>query len=470
MIDQWHISFEVKLLSSAHVGSGALAPIADVRRDHAHLKIFRQQSSVEGAESRGLVALVQRDFEGKPVIEASSLRGAMRALSGVHAEFLFGPETVGEENDWTGALWLNAGRFQRLEDAGPPSQLPFWDADKSTYILTGNRIDRESGAEEDGLLYMTEYSPAGTVFRFGIVFEGTREQVEARCLPVFARMATKDGFLMGRERGYGTGRAQLSEGKLAISGKSYNASIREFETISDFTPDLEKVDRSSDQMQLRLTLRCQGPFFIQDPYRKQHEKSADMLALGTNEFPVLTGKAVLQELRRRTAWIECIEWLSDPNNKYDYEKAPNDDPDFLLKPDAPVSSLPTAAQRLFGVAGWGKIVRIHSVSDDAASQVYKAHALKLDAFTQAPIDGALIEYDVPADVSATIVIEVDFARYRGGIEQFQNHDLGLLRRAILSMREAGRSPGYGHAASNGFGNFSVVSIELPDLMMQAGGD
>lgn len=483
MLNRWTIRFTLKLTSPTHVGDGRKIPLSELRAENStELSIWNgsARASDEAVETSGYVRTVQRGVievesqhsgrQYKPVliIEASSLRGAFRSIAGENADYLFGPEQIDEGNTASGAIWVNAA-FAATSDVADyrmseeelkaAKSMPFWSNEEQTYILTGNRIDRDTGTVEDGHLYLTEFVPAGFCFKAELVFEGDKDELISRCIPLLQEISHARNLQFGSGQSLGMGAAIILPDSLQIEMCAYDPLNQSFETES-FDRNLEVSDNSKS-FDFALEMECEGPFFIQDPYARtkgeypENNEVPDMLPLGGKTHPLLGTKAVLQELRKRTAWLETIEWLEDANNSFNYQAAPFDDMSKVLTAKQDPKGGLTRTERLFGVTGWGKVVEIFQIEAATASAVYHGHGLQIDTFTQAPMDGALVEFDVPAQVSAKFGIRLARERYAGGLAGELQADFALLERAVKSLAQPHRAPSYGHSTRTGFGLFRV---------------
>lgn len=462
MLEYCRVSFRLELISLLHSGDGGQVAIGALKKDHPDLEVYNKGQK-DGSGSEGLVQTVQRGVDCVPCIEGSSLRGALRALEMEfeenNAEELFGPEEIREDNQdeaKMGSLWFHGGLM--VPNSGPdPCELPFWDG--WTCVLTGHRADLDLDTVEEGFLYMTEYCPPGTQFQFEAIFCGPFTAFGEVAQPLFAAMCHQDGFSIGGEVGYGAGRARLLAGSLQIVEYRYDAKARAFSESGHQFDDLKAQADEATTSTFVLVLQCDGPFFIQDPYARKKEGDPDMRELRLGEGrPVFTGKAFLQELRRRVARKEIEAWLEAQHFDYDGD-VPVDDFDRQLTADQSPTSL-TKTHRLFGVPGWGKTLRIVSVDIQMSGARHRAQGIQLDAFTQGPIDGALMDYDVPAGVTVTVRLRLDEARYEKACKSDLPADRAVLEAALKEFEQEGFGPKYGHATNAGYGWFAATMHDV----------
>lgn len=443
MLEQVRFTFTIKLFSFTHVGDG---------RNFTSDKV-----KTEKGESIKIAA-IQRGRNNLPVIEAASIRGSIRAHLNTFeesrlAQELFGPEDIDKKPESDGAMRLHAGYLENAEEQKKKTfLLPYWNELENrpcSFMLPGIRIDRDSGVVEEHLLYQVEMLPDGCCFRFTGTFLGNENQFVEQAGAMFGLLAAEEGFEVGATTGYGNGRARLLAESVSYETRNYNAAEKKF-LICNKVLTITPVKASGEPFTIQLT--CLGPYFVLDPVRAKKDKtgnnSPDMLALMRDDCsPVFSGKMLLQDLRRRSAWLESRQWLE--NNAYDYDNwKPCDDVDRHLKNDESPASL-TRTERLFGVTGWGKRVRVNDVAVDWQKAVHRAQGLKLDIFTQAPIDGALIEYQVPAGLAVKVSLRLEKTGLEAG-------DAEHFRDVLCDLASGTQRPRYCHTTGSGYGAFTAV--------------
>jgi hypothetical protein len=437
LLERFEVRFELVVIAPLHCGDG----------ERRSLKDMRSRNSADSTKDP--VNTVQRDYADDPVLEASSLKGAMRShatamgLAGIEA--LFGKDDVNVPGDSSGSLRLHAARWQAEQPALiADSKWPDWRNAgvgdfANSFILPGIRIDRDTGAVEDGKFYRTEFLPAGARFCCGFDVAGRSDALEtaARLLGL---LSSEGGFPLGAVTATGFGRVQADPASVTAERCWYDV---ETATVKRETVDIDIAAGQGAAADLRLELTCEGPFFIRD--ERRDVEGIDMSALSADgELPVLTGKALLQELRRQSAWLEALQGKMDDPGRH---LLPQEEPGVL-----------TRTQRLFGVPGYAKRLRIDSVKvgwTDGA-RTHKAQGIKLDVFTQGPIDGALLTIAVPAGVKAGVTLSLVAM---GNPEHAD--DKAHLDALITRIAGPGRGIRLGHSTGTGFGAFAVKHLEEP---------
>ncbi len=150
-------------------------------------------------DTRPEVALVMKDFDSKPLLPGSSLRGVMRhwlhsVLVGFGDEWAYRRDfeagdlqgldqsdqidLVREEFSWLELLFgtpFHEGKVEvwdapcKTPSLKAPDKLLDWHEKSLTYVDTSVAIDPETGTALDKLLYSTEIAPKGLDFEFNLV-------------------------------------------------------------------------------------------------------------------------------------------------------------------------------------------------------------------------------------------------------------------------------------------------------------
>ncbi|MBP7964370.1 MAG: hypothetical protein KBG20_13475 [Caldilineaceae bacterium] len=186
--NRYRISGTLTTLSPLHIGTGEERPGDDKKK-------------TKGNGDPSLVSTVIKDFQGKPVIPGSALRGVMRhwllsVLAGVNSDWAADRnyenkafsvldqkaqlEMVKDEFSWLELLFgtpFHAGKIEVWDAAcetktltlQPPDDLLTWNPASLTYIDTSVAIDPVTGTALEHLLYNSEVVAPGVVFSFNLV-------------------------------------------------------------------------------------------------------------------------------------------------------------------------------------------------------------------------------------------------------------------------------------------------------------
>jgi len=453
LLDFCIIEYRLEALSPLHAGTGEVGVLPN---------------NGNSTEKDRTFALIQRNNAGKPAISANSLRGGARSayekINSVACESLLGhPDGQDENADSESRLWLHPLVAEAHDDAtiAANSDLPHYNKDTQSFVLTGNRLKRDYGAVQDKLLFNVEYVPEGTVFEGKAIFRGTFGEFEAAAGPFFQALAEKQGFAIGADKGHGFGVVRIVDETLTVTEHVYDCSQ------SGFKQQQHAFATAGANGNLAATvyafnLLCEGPFFISDPERAKKDRNGpDLVELRASEQnPFLSGKPVLQALRAISARIETNSWLEENAFAYESAELPLDNPDrHLGRKENPFSCL-SATQRLFGVPGWGKLIRIDFPNvSHPGNKRYLAQGLELDTFLQSPIHGALFETDVPAQVKLSLRFWLEEARYRNEVSKLKS-DKEHFNKVLNAGFGAGKTFRLGHATGAGFGWFKHCSEEV----------
>ena len=160
------------------------------------------------ADASGDADYVLRDADGTPILQGSSLAGAMRswlaAFSEAEAASLFGNKQT------EGHLSVSDGRF---------------DNDSAQLMRPRVRIDRVSGSVDGDQKFDTAHIAAGSRFSFTLIWRGmAAEKGEAKTVERILNAMNAGEIRLGAQKTNGFGHAALSVKKLELS--MYNAEER----------------------------------------------------------------------------------------------------------------------------------------------------------------------------------------------------------------------------------------------------
>ena len=445
-LERHDFTLTLELLSPLHIGNG----------DTERLGILRPA----GRKSDPDVRTIVRDCNGMPWIPPTSLKGALRDLALKASRGpLFGREPGGTLDDGeidtgaAGRLILWGGMLKgKVSDCA----LPYWSADRQSFILTRVRIDRATGAAMEGQLFLSEYVPAGANFEVQGCWQGSAVEFRQHVLPLLNRMAGDYGFGLGANGGAGFGRVRLMERAIVLKRKTLILDPQRKPTLVssdrkfDIAPTLEPA--------ARLFLHCPGPVLIVDPAAGENAERQGASELDTDDepnapevadrgnslrammqkaaMPAIFGTSLLGVLRSRASWLQQVHMGKDP-----------DRPDHLLESADKKDEL-SPCERLFGVAGWAGQLQLVKVECSAKYFDNSYTGIALDDFTQGNIPGALFTMIAPADVWLEVHFVLDCARR-------ETPDMYQLWKLLLDeIDEEGIE--LGHATGTGFGWFERV--------------
>lgn len=406
LLEQIMVTGKLEALSSLHIGTGESEPLASLRdrkKDEIPLAILEDPAGEEKLAS--LVAKVVRDFEKRPCIPGTTLKGCVRSacreagfapelLKNIFGEITDHPESRAEEDDENEKGWMGSLRFLlcRLEPDSVPQglHLPFYLASKASYILTRVAIDRDTGTAEANKLFNQEMVPEGTRFGFRLHFSGDEADFRQSVMPVLNLMASEAGIPLGKGQGLGQGRVRLLQDELKARHTWFDAA-KFSQDAKDLPLVLQPGARPEAKVTRKLRLTCRGPYLTHDPCRagkkkdpkaKESKEPAIQGLQSSPGKPLLLPSSLLGVLRSRMAWLQAVD---RQDIGLESERIDN----RFRRPDWQNPEKLTATERLFGVTGWRKLVEVEAVDLVKGGAECDLTSVALDRFSAAPIDNAL---------------------------------------------------------------------------------
>jgi len=496
--NRWRIEGVLTAEEPFHIGIGEDAPtrsrMPEKEDDHGKVEQVR-------------VAAVATDFEGKPYLPSTALKGILRSrlrsqlsvadLAQIDA--VFGRES-GDGDDGTGGkvefldAFLAPDVQPTYSDAGTPrvggappasgAHVPYWDAKRLTGISASVAIDRRTRTAVDKRLFHEEYVPPG--FGFKVVITGQNLDNDEIALILLALEGFNDlsdpiRIGAGGHDGWGrfTWRRESLKCLEASSGRQWVKFLDEgaralvehgfgevdpASLLPSLLAKLRPVCRKS-VLELELELQFDGPFLVNDPSRAKDKSSADGQESDArdegspaNHVPLRDhqGRVVLPSKSFRGAFRSRAEKIlrtlkpgvgGDPNRP-DNGCDPIDDA-------KKVGSLSLVAQA-FGSPGWAAPLEISDFFElDRCSVCQRQEFVAIDRFTGG--SAARLKFDAEFVESPTLHgrISVDLTRADPWV-------LGLVTLVLRDLIEGDITFGFG--ASKGYGGCTarVVGAHLPD--------
>lgn len=294
----------LKCAAPLHLGDGN--ELACEARQHGGRKRLEQ----------GHYNSVCTDFEHRPYIPASTLRGALRAQLTAEAPDLI-PCLFGHQ-ERAGLLRVEDATSNSVASKLGDIELPYWDARRFTYLKRGVAIEPVTRTADEHLLFMHELVPPGAAFDFKLWVEHpTSERVDKL-------IAILNGWNGQLSRAIGSGRAK-GWGRMSCE-------LLRAERLS--AADLAEWLRSDDQA----------------PEMKPWPLPAP-------QAPAATGQALKLELRPQSPFLVHEAWFADPDAK--------DPPDLVFMRDAEGRALIPGSS----LKGWVRH-RAHKIAATIAHQYY----------------------------------------------------------------------------------------------------
>ncbi|MEZ5792193.1 MAG: RAMP superfamily CRISPR-associated protein [Nitratireductor sp.] len=317
MIGPWtEIKLTVTVLAPLHVGTGEASCINGVGKEETE------------------VALVAHDLSGKPVLPASSIKGALRALAGSDADTLFGPSTIAAATVGKAGMvsvWNAMLLYVPPNLAGSHADKSLPNGSNGTHGNAGMLIEARTAVEpalgvafENRLFHQQMVAPCCTfALRLGLL---DRQDNGAAALQKLLALICKDGLTLGGGSGYGQGRLQgdiktleVSQHKLGADGE-----LAKTDMSSAWLAEVDAVDvaTAASENAATLILMCQGPYISLDSSmsgsgnQKDGVPALQPLKLpGHNNKARLSGASLHGALRARAVWLSRLKDNAHRDNR-----------------------------------------------------------------------------------------------------------------------------------------------------------
>ncbi|CAH0343036.1 RAMP superfamily CRISPR-associated protein [Rhizobium sp. CECT 9324] len=439
-LEHVRFSFDVELLTDAHIGNGGSLPLKAMRPGHI----------VDGEQADVEVATIARDDAGDPAIPATSLKGSLRKalISQMHRnelDHLFGSIKSDAEGAM-GQFSFYAGVWDS-KSVGDHLALPYWEAVAGSWIATRVAISRQHGAAEHMKLFSSEMLPACSVFRIDGIWFDTLERAQTHLPRILSPLGAREGLPIGAGSRLGQGglRMRKADKQVALSVTRFVAETGNVETRS-VKENLTVRAPSTTQPSATLKLTCEGPFLSVDQSRKKGTNEANrILALKRDQdTPALYLSSISGALRSRAAWLSACEGLGGDER---FRKSSSWSDACELTP----------VERLFGVGGWRGLLRLSQPKLISAKGHRDLTSVAIDKFSGAVLDSALFSYEVFTGVELELSLMLEQRIDKHGTSVPFEVDKRLFE--ILLNDLAGDVLLLGHATNRGFGWFAVDAIQ-----------
>jgi CRISPR/Cas system CSM-associated protein Csm3 (group 7 of RAMP superfamily) len=384
-IGRWRITGRIKTGSPLHIGDGNRVLISE--RDC-------ERKSLDGADPEYATVFTARD--GRPVIPATSLKGALRAWAEAHHldEQLIG-EVFGNPSGGGAVTFQDAPLATALQPAD--TSVRFWCEGRLTGLSPQVVIDPATRTAEEGLLYYVEYVPEGAEFTVAITGHNATERQRSFLLHVLENAFGSDGrpARLGSQSANGWGKVSWSRTRLeALDVKAWLAAppqpwhkgLKPVDAAAKakWLAGMEEFQGKWDgwRVELRLTLEFDGAMLVNDPTRRkkadQNGKGAVGHAMirkedGTVYLPARSVRGAFRAQARRIwqtlAWDNPDQNVSETRNT----NAPRKGDETRLG----------AFYKAFGATGWRAPVEFPDfrLAETANAEVRPQEFVAVDRFT-----------------------------------------------------------------------------------------
>ena len=382
---RWRITGRIKTGSPLHIGDGNRVLISE--RDC-------ERKSLDGADPK--CATVFTTTDGRPVIPATSLKGALRAWAEAHhLDEQLVSEVFGSPSAGGAVTFHDATLAPALQPAD--MSVRFWCVGRSTALSPQVVINPATRTAEEGLLYYVEYVPEGSEFTLAVTGHNATERQRSFLLYVLEKAFSSEGrpARLGSQSANGWGKVSWSRTSLeALDVKSWLASPPQ-----PWHKALKPIDAATEakclagmeefhgewegrRVQLRLTLEFDGAMLVNDPTRRkkadQNGKGAVGHAMirkedGAVYLPARSVRGAFRAQARRIwqtlAWENPDENASETRNT----NAPRKGDEKRL----------AGFSKAFGATGWRAPVEFQDfrLAETAKPEVRPQEFVAVDRFT-----------------------------------------------------------------------------------------
>lgn len=473
---RYDITATLDLLSPMHVGTG-------------EFRAMRRP----GSNDTSNVDLIARDYEDKPYIPPTTVKGLLRRLGeavltkpGEVAD-LFGDIKVSK----TGQMGMLLARGAALAGNAPVTKdYPYASAEfvdwpepgqsaplsPGSFIAAHASINPQSGTAADHKLFFQEMCAPGAAFELRLVLIGEDGGGQARleCLRmVLAALGREQGVPCGGGKGDGAGALKLRAGSLKIVERTIGADG----SLKDKTNTAAPPEIADKTLRWRGAFVCDGPFISVDSShvprndgKKDGEARDPSLRYqkGRHGTPLALGSQVMGVLRARARWLEGLRLLrggadaAEVPGRVDPAFSGAGAPDRTVKKPGDVAALKlTSVERLFGVTGFAGLLALETMQFSGGEELPIA-SVKLDHFSGAPIDNALFTTLAVIGVRLQIGLALRGRAKAGALTQDDERlfrdlveDMGGKRDQGAAAKADATGLTLGHAWGKGFGWFNL---------------
>lgn len=449
MKTRWRLIGQLTTCSPLHIGTGD----------------GLEKSPIEGKEGAPCdVQAIVKGRAGRPCIPGTALKGVLRSWAEAMLKApdhqaaidrIFGKRDIKHANAQSGWAEFCAAHAKPREDkAACEKYVPYWIKESETGIVSHVCIDRTTGAASDAKLFFEEFVPEGTTFDVEINATRLSENDIALLTAILEQGSSHSThpFQFGANGADGWGRMKWKVGSLLRC----DAPIQLKSNQVGFDCCQQKVALPAAQLNvtlpshisLELTLKCDGPFLVNDTSRT-HKKENDDLP---NFVPLrrADGGVWLPASSFRGALRERAEFLLRS-----LDETATGDPNGTLA-DGPI-------ERIFGQTSHASVLTIQEFKEDADTasrpdQVRFRHQdfVAIDRWTGGAADGAKFDakYSDSPKLSTKLMLDT-----RG----LQAEDLALLALALRDLC-GGKVPlGWGSSKGYGVVTGEASNASLHDL-------
>jgi CRISPR/Cas system CSM-associated protein Csm3 (group 7 of RAMP superfamily) len=382
-IGRWRITGRIKTGSPLHIGDGERLRISTRSCE---------RGSLDGADPE--FATVHTGHNRKPVIPATSLKGALRAWAEAHH---LDPQPVVE-------VFGNAdsGGVVTFHDAPltlfpPPAETEarFWCEERSTALSPQVVIDPHTRTAQEHLLYYVEYVPEGAEFTLAITGHNATPRQRSLLLYVLENAFQSDGrpARLGSQTANGWGKVSWSRTSLEALGvrswltappQAWHKALKRIEAAeqAEWLAGMEAFRGRWEgrRIRLRVTLEFDGAMLVNDPTRRKKADENGEGAVGHAMIRTEQGAAYLParsvrgafRAQARRIW-QTLTWANPEQNASVTRNtnAPRDGDQKRL----------AAFYKAFGSTGWRAPIEFQDFKLTGPEEPHPQEFVAVDRFT-----------------------------------------------------------------------------------------
>jgi CRISPR/Cas system CSM-associated protein Csm3 (group 7 of RAMP superfamily) len=387
-VDRWRITGRIETQSPLHIGDGNHVRISERSCD---------RQSLDGADPS--YATVHIGHNGKPVIPASSLKGALRAWAEANRLDCGLIKEVFGDQDRGGAITFHDAP---LDQPSSPADATarFWCNERATALSPRVVIDPVTRSAAERLLFYVEYVPEGATFNLAITGRNATPRQRSLVLYVLQnafRLRDAPGddthpSRLGSQVANGWGKVSWSRTSLKTLNlrawldappKMWHKTLLTVDaaTEANWLAGMDEFETKPQGRVVRLvlTLMFDGPMLVNDPTRCKKGDQNGQNAVGHAVIRRENGQVFLPSASVRGAFRaqarriwQTLAWDTGQNaTKAQNTSAPRKGSQTRL----------AALWRVFGATGWRAPVEFDDFELRRSEDEYRQEFVAVDRFT-----------------------------------------------------------------------------------------
>ncbi|ADB15824.1 protein of unknown function DUF324 [Pirellula staleyi DSM 6068] len=442
---RWKITGTLTTTSPMHIGSGDSTTHPQLVNEASETDSTIAHKSIE-------VAAIVRDFQGKPIIPGSALKGVLRSWAEKRytnyrpqISKIFGDLDCSTPQARSGrAVFRNAILIPPKDDliTRYKNFVPYWRTDKLAGILSHVCIDRHNGTASANKLFFEEFLPEGISFKVEIFAEQLDESDVQLLLSVLVHGVSDDSEPIQFGSNTANGWGQVSWSDVFVSRNIDNSHVElDLNTLSfrqrcnNLTIDALPAPPPPDHIKtIPLLFQCRGPFLVNDGSRvKRKEMSEAEKERHRNFTP----------LRRAdgSVWLPASSFRGVLRSRAEFilrslDPSATGDPNKPLSKDNPI-------EKIFGMTGHASRLQIDEFSSSTTDpKLRHQDFVAIDRFTGGAADTAKFDAEYADHPTFS-------SRLRLNTHGLSESDIAILAATLRDLTRGDLQFGFGVAKGYG---------------------